>query len=54
MHRTLFLIAFSGCFYITSHPDSYVEEIIEDSIESATGLDIDLSSDDGNRFKAPW
>lgn len=35
-------------FEVISKPDNFIEEKIEDIIEDYTGLDIDLTSEDGN------
>ena len=51
MRRTFILAAtllIGGCSYITSHPDSPLEELAEECIQAATGLDVDLSSNDGD------
>jgi len=40
-------IFLASCSYIASHPDSPLEELAEEGIKAATGLDVDLSSDDG-------
>lgn len=42
------LCAISGCSYIKNHPDSPLEELAEEGVEAVTGLDVDLSSDDGD------
>lgn len=34
-----------GCFQV--HPDGPLEELVEDGIRDVTGLDIDLTSEDG-------
>jgi hypothetical protein len=38
---------FLSCSYIREHPDSAGEEFVEELIEEATGLDVDLTSTDG-------
>lgn len=37
----------ANCDYISIYPDSPLEELAEQGIERLTGLDIDLSSEDG-------
>lgn len=36
-----------SCAWIKANPDSLPEELIEEVIDKATGLDIDLTSTDG-------